>query len=264
MDDFLIQESTLERRWHQPEYSKDNPVIKPETKVENSGPAPFAGPFSGGVWYDGHDRIFKIWYTCGYLRATCYATSNDGIHWNRPNLDVVPGTNIVLEPLKDLKPAGNPKLQQQRETRPFDTNSIWIDYKDDPERRYKIFYTSWPNEGDMGQWHLYYKFSKDGIHWSQAPVAASGAVGDHTNAFYNPFRDKWVIPVRYNDRGQGRARAYVENSDPAKATTMAGPLREMKWCRGWLQTSWIRTIPIRIALILRLSFTSSTPSPTRV
>jgi hypothetical protein len=37
--------------------------------------------FSDGVWYDPHDRLFKMWYMGGILRSTCYATSRDGIHW---------------------------------------------------------------------------------------------------------------------------------------------------------------------------------------
>ena len=74
---------------------------------------------------------------------------------------------------------------------------------------------------DLKEWQLVYKYSRDGIHWSKEPAAVSGPVGDHTNAHYNPFRRKWVVQVRYTDPGQGRARAYVENNDPAEATRLA-------------------------------------------
>ena len=39
-----------------------------------------------------------MWYYTGSGQYTAYATSNDGITWNKPNLDVVPGTNIVKTP----------------------------------------------------------------------------------------------------------------------------------------------------------------------
>ncbi len=231
VDDFLIQETTLTRSWHQPQYYEGNPVIKPDTKWENAGTGAFAAPFSGGAWYDPHDKTFKMWYTCGFLRNTCYATSTDGIHWTKPKLDVVPGTNIVIDHVKELTPTGDPALWAQKQRRPIDTNSVWIDYKDDPERRYKIFYTSWLKDSEVKSWHLYCRYSRDGIHWSPEPVAMSGALGDHTNAHYDPFRDKWVIHVRYRDKLRGRARAYVEDSDPAQATERAkrGAERLVPW-----------------------------------
>jgi hypothetical protein len=49
VDDFLIEETTLQRTFHQPTYYEGNPIIKPDREWEHHGPAPFAGPFSGGV-----------------------------------------------------------------------------------------------------------------------------------------------------------------------------------------------------------------------
>jgi len=216
VDDFLIEETTLKRTYHQPEYYQNNPVIKPDKPWEIQGPAPYAGPFSGGVWFDHDANLFKMWYTGGYLRYTCYATSKDGIHWEKPNLDVVPGTNIVIDHMKGFR------ALEGNEKRALDTNSVWIDYKDNAVYRYKIFYTSRSKDrpDDPREWRLHYCHSRDGIHWSK-PEAVSGRVGDHTNAHYNPFRDKWVINVRYMDPRQRRAKAYVEGDDPAQATKLA-------------------------------------------
>ena len=58
-------------------------------------PNPAAMVFSDGVFFDPRDRLFKMWYMGGYGAATCLATSHDGIAWQRPSFDVVPGTNIV-------------------------------------------------------------------------------------------------------------------------------------------------------------------------
>ena len=79
VDDFLIEKTTLGRTFHQPTYYEGNPIIKPDREWEHHGPAPFAGPFSGGVWYDPQDELFKMWYTGGYIKYSCYATSQ---RWN--------------------------------------------------------------------------------------------------------------------------------------------------------------------------------------
>ena len=46
-------------------------------------------PFSDGVWYDPQNKLFKMWYMGGYLLNRCYATSQDGIHWEKPTLNRV-------------------------------------------------------------------------------------------------------------------------------------------------------------------------------
>ena len=222
VDDFLIEETTLQRTFHQPTYYEGNPIIKPDKEWEHHGPAPFAGPFSGGVWYDPRDELFKMWYTGGYIKYSCYTTSNDGIHWEKTEQDVVPGTNIVIDHGEELPPIP-PEFPEKKHIRPIDTTSVWIDYQgDDPISRYKIFYTTWhiglPERlGEDSA--VAYRTSADGIHWSE-PIASSGVVGDHTNAHYNPFRDKWVINIR-SGRETGRARAYVEGDTPVKAVKSA-------------------------------------------
>jgi len=38
----------------------------------------------------------RMWYHAGWFDGIAYATSEEGIRWSRPNLDVEPGTNRVL------------------------------------------------------------------------------------------------------------------------------------------------------------------------
>ena len=83
VDDFLVEDTTLQRTFHKPEYYEGNPIIVPDKPWENEKPSPFAGPFSGGVWYDSQDKLFKMWYIGGYIKYSCYATSTDGIHWDK-------------------------------------------------------------------------------------------------------------------------------------------------------------------------------------
>jgi len=205
VDNFLIAESTLQRTFHKPEYYKHNPVIKPEESWEFKSVGWFAAPFSGGAWYDPADKLFKIWYTGGFLATTCYATSKDGIHWTKPKLDVQKGTNIVLEPVTEGR-------------RRVDTTTVWLDHNaKEPSERFKYFAT----EATDG-WGLTYRTSPDGIHWSE-PVAKQEIWGDRTTAFYNPFRKVWVLSQRIEGYPVGRCRSYDEASTAMKLMEATTP-----------------------------------------
>ena len=130
VDDFLIEKTTLKRTFHSAEYHPANPVLKPDKPWENRSNGWFAAPFSGGAWFDPADKLFKMWYTGGYLASTCYAVSKDGIRWERPELDAISrGTNIVLEPVKKGR-------------RRVDTTTIWLDHDaGNTEERFKYFAT---------------------------------------------------------------------------------------------------------------------------
>jgi len=189
VDDFLIEATTLRRTFHSADYYSDNPVLKPDKPWELTATDPTAMPFSDGVWYDPADRLFKMWYMGGYVRSTCYATSKDGIHWEKPSLDVKPGTNIVQ--------TGN-----------RDSTAVWLDLEEkDPARRYKFFRC----HSEKG-WALSLYFSPDGIHWGDA-ITRSDTCGDRTTVFYNPFRKVWVYSLRDGDPKLGRVRRYREHAD---------------------------------------------------
>ena len=51
VDDFLIESTTLQRRFHQPAYHPASPVLRPERVWEKSTVFAFAAPFSDGVWW---------------------------------------------------------------------------------------------------------------------------------------------------------------------------------------------------------------------
>jgi hypothetical protein len=195
VDDFLIESTTLQRAFHQAEYHPATPVLKPDKPWEQEGnEGATAMVFSDGVWHDPQDRLFKMWYMGGYTRSTCYATSTDGLHWDKPALDVRPGTNIV-------QPDGR------------DSTTVWLDQEEkDPQRRYKLF-----RSHSLGEhWGLTLHFSADGIHWS-APALNTGSCGDRSTAFWNPFRKVWVYSLRHG-WGRPRRRRYWETRD-----LLAGP-----------------------------------------
>ena len=133
-----------------------------------------------------------MWYYGGGDK-TCLAVSKDGIRWEKPEFDVVPGTNIVMKHARR------------------DSSTVWLDLDDpDPKRRYKalVFAKVSPGRG------LDLRVSPDGIHWSK-PIAHSKNIGDRTTFFYNPFRKVWVFSLRV---GMGkfrrpRSRVYREHPD---------------------------------------------------
>ncbi len=145
----------FERRMQQPIKYPENPIFLPERPYEFKGIHLY-----GTVLRDPESGLFKMWYSAHAVTERtaylCYATSEDGYHWERPDLDVVSGTNIVFD--KDAYTHGP---------------SVLLD-SDDPDesRRYKLLM----RPGNIPAIMAY--FSPDGIHWRKAqeePVI-------HTNA----------------------------------------------------------------------------------
>lgn len=211
VDDCLIASTTLDREFHKAEKYEGNPVLKPETELElNGGRDPVACPFSDGVFYDPKDKRFKMWYHAGWFDGTAYATSTDGIHWTRPALDVVPGTNRVVAPRDDFRRDGV---------------SVWLDHDAArPDERFKMFLYARSRTYPAGGRLL---TSPDGIHWTERTL--TGPVGDNTTFFYNPFRKKWVMSIR-TSRNQ-RQRDYRESSEFLNASDGRwGPDQPVYWC----------------------------------
>lgn len=201
VDNFLIEQTDMERKSYIPRKMSFNPVLRPETELEQGiYGIPGATAKDGGVWWDPKDELFKMWYEAGWLYRMAYATSKDGIHWERPNLDVVPGTNQIT-----------PEIVA-------DSSTVWLDhFTKNPNERFKMFLRS-PNSIPGSTERFNYGFSMvspDGIHWGK-PVK-TGPCGDRSTIFYNPFRRKWVYSLRnpenINRVPIGRFRYYHEHSD---------------------------------------------------
>jgi len=198
VDDFLIEKTTLTRVFHAAKYHQDNPVVKPDKTWEMEGQYPAAMVNSDGVWYDPADKLFKMWYMGGGRRSTCYATSKDGIHWKKPSLDVVPGTNMVFD---------NRKIGRG-------SSSICLDLEEkDKNRRFKLIWGA-KAPGENGRFRVH--FSSDGIHWGDA-VAHLGPCGDTTTFFWNPFRKVWVFSIK-DPHLPGREEIYIipQTNEPQK------------------------------------------------
>ena len=223
VDDFLIEKTDLTPEYHKARKFEGNPVLFPETKLETETGMPVACPKSGGVWYDEEDKKYKMWYEAGWLHYLAYAESDDGIHWVRPDLDLVPGTNQILPFDGSVSFADDPYGNLQP-----DSVTFWIDYDAPKEEKYKMAHHGprWDAGGVLGT-------SADGIHWKLHGM--TGEAGDRNSFFYNPFRKKWVFSIR-GGWGNGdkyfvgrRKRAYWESDSFFEGTDWGKEKNSYDW-----------------------------------
>lgn len=155
------------------------------------------------VFQDG-DR-YRMFYVTGHLAAKnnqldtrvesfCYAESDDGIHWRKPELGLhefqgTKANNIVISrgvAQGHLARIGAPAVFK-------DTNPQAA-----PDARYKMFLSS---ERPLGMLPMK---SPDGIHWmpmSQAPVITDGAFDAMNLAFWDSERGEYRAYWRYFTAG---------------------------------------------------------------
>ncbi|MCY3620473.1 MAG: hypothetical protein OXH68_02020 [Gammaproteobacteria bacterium] len=158
----------------------------------------------GNITYDDEESTYKCWYSPFIVdnssmgmtlqqrkeveyraprnreMAICYATSKDGLAWNKPELGLVEyqgskANNILWRGAGDNAIPGGPH-----------GSGILRDLRDpDPDRRYKAFLKSKT---------LSVAFSADGIHWAPAIACpeANSAGDTHNNAFWAPTLGRYV------------------------------------------------------------------------
>ena len=105
IDDHLIESMTnTEPRLNPALKVDDNPVLRPERPWEGNS-ITIGGALSRGAFFDEEEGIFKMFYEAVRMaprvvdgeivsvetqpRVACFATSEDGIHWDRPSLGLV-------------------------------------------------------------------------------------------------------------------------------------------------------------------------------
>ena len=127
LEDDIAESDRIGWRIEQASPDPDNPLIEP------------AFPWDSGVVFshgtvvkDPIDDVWKAWYSCAPFGThdwrLAYATSEDGVNWTRPALDLCPypgydGTNILID-----ADAGGINLYA----------SVLIDPTADPNRRYEV------------------------------------------------------------------------------------------------------------------------------
>ena len=187
----------------------------------DSGFCPMAAPFNDGAWYDPQDRLFKLWYMPGWFHSTALATSVDGIHWERPQLDITQGTNLVWP---------------NRVGSDRDGCLVWLDSAaSDDARRFKMFqyYRHYKKGREDAVSEGWVHVSPDGIRWSEPVITTQ--LGDNSFFFYNPFRRKWCMSIRRAARIDAstrlRGRFYSEADDFLRGAQWDRDTEEVFWQR---------------------------------
>ena len=154
----------VSRVWNQPS-QRSEPVLEPQESWERLGTQPSM------VMFDEAVGKFRCWYCVDYAESTslgrslvCYAESEDGIHWERPNLGIYEfqgskANNICLAP-KSMEPLDSM----------FAPTVFRDDDEPDPAARYKgvafMQDTRMYEHRELWAVNHYLFTSPDGIHWS--------------------------------------------------------------------------------------------------
>ena len=195
------QREGLARQFHTVQKYEGNPVIRGDKPWEISGPR-YKGPYIHGtvLWDEGK---LRMWYRGDPGGPyNCYAESEDGIHWRKPNLGIVEykgskDSNIFLSVTLDpkerprYKGAGQcnfPCIFKQPEEK-------------DPQKRYALLCRA----NDYRTQRV--AFSPDGLHWNFVFETAKKGLftgGDATNYFYDPYNKRYAAAAKCTNR-RGRA-----------------------------------------------------------
>lgn len=207
VDDFLIEETNLERRFHHPEKFEGNPVFRAETDTEKeNNDVVYLG--QGGVFYDPDASHYKMFYTAGWRGPLALATSPDLIEWTRPELGLYQ-ENWLLP--KGLSWQG-PESQNSG-----GDNALWFDPKsEDPMKRIR-YLACWSHvpKDQLPEGFSHSIQTSDGVTWS--PAIPTAKAGDYGSFFYSPFRKKWIHSIKQGGP-RGRCRYYLETDQFLEGT----------------------------------------------
>lgn len=132
--------------------------------------------------------------------AICYATSKDGVAWEKPELGLVEWRGNKRNNMVWREPHGAGIFKDARES--------------DPARRFKMFFNG-IREGRHSEMQA--AFSHDGLHWSAPRACADiAARGDtHNNAFWDARSGKYVAITRLADSTPGKSQRLVGRTESA-------------------------------------------------
>ena len=216
VDDHLIasRDNTVTRVYHAFEKYSANPVMVADKPWEDNVVACCTVlPTEDGTGY-------RMWYYCWSPKNDpershgLYAVSKDGIHWDKPNLGLMPwkvnGTleNNFVGVTGDI---------------------IHTPHDPDPSRRYKCI-------GGGGSYH--FSSSPDGIRWERLSKGEIVKGGDTGTFMWDPFVEKYRAYVKVNAWVSGmrrRAIGYSEgtgyDSWPALRLIMAPDDFDDRWVK---------------------------------
>lgn len=147
------------------------------------------------MWYQGWPRM---WGEFGKdMCIVCYAESDDGITWRKPDLGLIELEGGKKNNVTDL---------------PFHSQSIHCLPGEDPTNRFRAFGTA--REGYMqglfnkkvGRYGYYTAHSADGIHWTIEDEQPFYEHADVMTAAYDPWDDSVLLMMKNNQFSHGLFR----------------------------------------------------------
>lgn len=186
LDDTLIDVmERVSRCVNQPDKHPQNPIFEAECAWEANR------ILYSDVVFDRDEEIYKLWYSVYNAEIEksdlCYAVSEDGVNFRRPELGLVEfdgstSNNLILAP--DGFAHDKTVIEDRRDQ--------------DPERRYKMVYYT---KGGVGV-----AWSADGLRWT--PHDGNPVINPTGDASQSPFFDErlglYVMFVRPNGRHMRR------------------------------------------------------------
>lgn len=150
---------------HQPVKERANPILTPQQDWE--GWRSF--PYGKAVLFDPTDGCYKLWYETQHdgassgswemaaIKRMAYATSHDGLHWERPNLGQVTRAGSTRNSLIDMGPFGMH----------FANVILDEEHDPDPARRFKMLFWAMPPGKGTGELPMgaTVAASADGVRW---------------------------------------------------------------------------------------------------
>ena len=203
-DELIAQVDGLQRVVNQPVKHHDNPVLTYEHPWEGNCVITW-----GSVIYDGQEEVFKVWYEAykkfpkhGDGTILCYATSRDGITWQKPELGIYDylgstANNIVFW----LKGKG------------IDAPTVLAVPNPTPDVKYRMYFHQ--------KGGIYTATSSDGLHWNLNERVLIEA-GDRNSAHYDPERGKFIVITRIPGRGMRTCGLW--ESDDGESFTHVGEI----------------------------------------
>ncbi len=220
-DDALIASKVGFTATMNPAARMDGPVLvtdKPWEKVR----------FTDGPSVIEDEGVLKMWYTCMDEEKrwyVCYATSRDGLHWEKPNLGLISfrgskENNIVFAGTKQLIYAAQ--------------GSVFMDPSDRGPRKFKMVYGSYPRSGkwppglpevftyDYSEARrkrtnssISAAYSPDGLRWTPGEKLRiiDWYYDTRDVAFWDDRIQKYVLFVRWNHETHDRSIGRSESAD---------------------------------------------------
>ena len=214
VDGFLIASLDGARQTlNQPTKHPGNPVISGVATGEPRWEAGMRHSFAS-VLYDRETKLFKMWYSLwagsggDEESVLCFTSSDDGIHWQRPWLDLYQHgewkkTNIVM-PHSGI---GSGVFEDQRES--------------DPDKRYKMLHM-WKD------YKIYASYSADGLRWKP--------YNDGKEVFFQPpGHDSQMIAYWDEDLGKyvGIIRDRTGRISKVRPRLVSDPAGRAGWKKVW-------------------------------